>query len=270
MSILIKHNFGFLFKEIWENFLSYPPGIYKEIIQYYYENLKYDLEGKLEIINDENLASDEFREIPSWPIREAICIKILEGIYNLLKDSYDDQLAKKYIHNLQRIFEEYNLRYIITDNGKIGLSIQGLINSLLLRLRKSIDDKKGSRESLQQLEKSITKLENSDESFRNCMTIASNLMEGTAKDRTNHKFDNLKRCVDSSSDIFPHKFAKESIKLLYDYLSDYPNLRHAGTEANRIRNLKMDDASLVTVLAIGYASFLASHDDGQSLLIGEF
>jgi len=270
MSILIKYNFGFIFREIWETFTSYPNGIYKELIQSYYENLNYDLDYKLEIINNEDLASDEFLNIPSWPIREIICLKILEEFYDVIKDSYNEQLAEEYIDNLQRIFEESNLRYNVTTNGKIGLSIQGLLGSLLLRLRKSVADKKVSSESLRQLEKSITKLENSDDSFRNCMTIACNLMEGAAKDRTNHKFDNLKKCVENSPDIFPHKYAKESIKLLYDYLSDYPNLRHSGTESNRIRDLKMDDASLVTVLAIGYASYLASCDDGQSILVGEF
>ncbi len=269
MSILIKHNFGFIFEEIWETFLLYPKGVYIELIQNYYENLNYDLEGKLEIINNEDLASDEFREIPSWPIHETICIKILEEFYSLLIDSYDVKLADTYRTNLIKIFERLNLRYTMLTNGKMGLSIQGLLGSMLLRLKTTVRSKT-SLESLEQLEKSVAKLENSDESFRSCMTIACNLMEGTAKDRANNRFDTLKRSIDSIPDVFPHDSMKESIKQLYDYLSDYPNLRHSGTEANRIRNLKMDDASLVTALAIGYASYLASCDDGQSILIGEF
>lgn len=269
MSILIKYNFGPIIEEIWNIFSSGPEDVYIELLDYFYRVLGYDLLMKSSILNNSDLASEEFIKIPSWPISELACLKILEGFYSVLTDSYDVMLAETYRTNLMKIFERLNLRYAVISNCKIGLSMQGLLDSLLLRLKKNVRSKI-SAESLEQLEKSIVKLENSDESLRNCMTIACNLMESTAKDRTNHKFNNLKKSVDGYPEIFPHKYAKESIKMLYDYLSDYPNLRHAGTEANRIRDLKLDDASLVAALAVGYASYMVSIDNGQSILVGEF
>jgi len=250
--------------------LSTPDDVYMELLEFYYETLGYNLLDKTDMLNDPELARQELREIPSWPASEQICIRLLEGFYDVLNSSYGRNIANEYRIDLQSIFERHNLRYVVTPNGKIGLSIQGLLVSLLLRLKKSVEEKRISKESLEQLEKCISKLENSDDSFRNCMTIACNLLEGTALDRTGHRFNTLKRALDNCPDVFPHNSMREAIKSLYDYLSDYPNLRHSGTDENRIRNLRMDDASLVAALAIGYASYLTSKDDGQSLLVGEF
>lgn len=257
-------------EEIWNDLLSGPTDVYGELLRYYYKILGYDLVKKSQIMSDVDLASKEFRRIPSTPISEQICVKILEGFYDILKDSYGKKIATKYENNLKKILDRHNLRYILMQDCKMGLSLHGLLGSLLLRLKKSVQIEDSKLETLELLETNIAKLDNTAASSRNCMSMANNLMESAVVDKSTNRSKTLGRALRGCPDLFPYQTLFSSLENLNQFLNDYPNIRHSGNPTLRIRNLKIDDATLITALAITYASYIRSADDGFSIITGDF
>lgn len=147
-----------IFTELWQGLLDGPTDVYIELLEFYYDAVGDDKIQKSDILNDEDLASEEFRQISSVPISEEKCIIVLEGFYKILKDMYNEQLAQKYENKLQQIFEKYNLRYTIMNNCRIGLSIQGALDSMLLMLKKTIQNDPQRLQDIKDLEENISKL----------------------------------------------------------------------------------------------------------------
>jgi hypothetical protein len=222
----------------------------------------------VEILNEPTLAKREFKKLPI-PVDEQICIKLLEDFYETLSRLQNVTISQKYRERLTKFVETHNFRYTVTQDCKIQLSIQGILMSLLLRLQKSIENNEPRNECMKELETCIARLSDSQEE-RNCIRIASNLIEGVAIDKANKGSTTLGAAIESCRDLFPHTSLKDCIKKLYEFCSDYPNLRHAGRVSRRLRNIKKDDALLTAALAISFASYIASHDDGQSVIVGHF
>lgn len=290
MSIFLKHSWELLFSELWQGLQSSPTDVYARLLEFYFDTADDHDEHKLGIINDENLSSEEFRQISSVPVSERKCIQILEGFYEILKDEYNIQLAQEYVISLRKIFNKYNLRYIILNDCKIGLSIQGLLDSMYLALLKSASSVPIRKQLVDNLEENIAKLENTFASTKNCIVDASNVVEGAVLDKSNNGRNTLGAALSGCpTNMFAHESLIDALNSLYKFFSDQPGVRHAGvlqagqnpqqTSPNPIgtqiqlpqplRNLKMSDAILSTSLAISFASFIKTNDDGKSIIDGE-
>lgn len=271
MAFLIKSNWDLLNKEVWaplEKSVSAPSDMYIELMRFYYNILGEDLTHKAEILNDNELAKQEFKNIPP-PQSEQTCIKLLEGFYEVLSRFYKGDIAQKYQDKLSEFFQRYNLRYNAVQNCKIRLSIQGLLDSLLLRLSEVASAEENLAESLKDLEDSIADIMNSG-GEKNCIKNAYNLLEGVTIRKSNSNEDTLGRALRRCTTLFPHQSLYESVKNINEFWNDYPNLRHAGRSSSRIRNLKKDDAMLIVALSVGFASFISADDDGQKIISGDF
>ena len=104
---------------------------------------------------------------------------------------------------------------------------------------------------------------------KNCIRIASNLLEGIIVDKTTNNQRTLGRAIDGCIELFPHRAVLESVKKFYNFVNDYPNLRHAGTEVNRIRALTKDDAVLSIWFALMFSCYLANNDSFKQICLGE-
>lgn len=317
MSIFLKYTWSLIFNDIWDALLPGPIDVYKELLESFYYQLGYDKILKSEILSDPGLASEEFRQIPSTPLSEQKCIKILAEFYNIIKELYGNELADRYSNNLKRVFEKYNLRYTILNNCRIGLSIQGVLDSMLFTLHESIKGKSIREQTIQVLEENLAKLDNTFASTKNCISDASNVVEGAVIDKSTNGKNTLTAALDGCpKDMFAHESLNDAIKSLYKFFSDQPGVRHAGltisnpkrqktslkkqtsnnsqknsvldrlyhifattksdnytqqkvSDPQTIRNLKLNDAFLSTALAISFASFIATNDDGKTILYGE-
>lgn len=266
MFFLIKTHWENLNRKIWgslEESVAAPYDMYIELLRYL--NDKHGFEASWEELNNPELARKKFHEFPN-PQDEATCIGILEAFYEILSQ-FSTEIAQKYYSKLCQYMEWHNLRYKLTTQCKFRLSLPGLLSTQYTHLQKSISERTERNECLQELENALSKISDADEE-KNCIRIASNLLEGLIIDRANRSGITLADALNLCNDLFPHNSLKECVKNIYKFSCDYPNIRHPGTPSNRIRLLKKDDALLVVALTLGLSSFISNNDASGSILSG--
>ena len=242
-----------------------PPDMYIELLRYLCRELGVD--PSIESLNNPPQARKEFRK-GLLPPSEDSCISILEGFYDSLSE-FNTGIAEKYRVKLSRFLVEHNLRYSLTSTCRFRLTLQGLLMSQCAYLHKSVVGHQNIPESLVQLQASLCHLSDRNEAA-SCIRIASNLLEGLAKDRATSQTNTLTSAIEHfPSDLFPHSSLKDCMKNLYRFWSDYPNIRHAGTSGNRARDLRGDDALLSIALAMAFGSFLADDSACERILSGD-
>lgn len=270
-------------REIWksiEKLVSAPEDIYVELYRFLGEELgipqkasKIDASDKdkeeygkyMAAINDPKLAREKFREF-IVPPSELACLSVLEGYYRVLS-VFPSGVAEKYREKLRDYLVEHNLRYELTSDCRFEITIRGLIATQCAYLQKLVAGNKDREECLTDLEKSLSQLNNAGEE-KNLIRIASNLLEGLASDKYPGN-PTLGKAIEKSQDLFPHAVLKECVKNLYHFCCDYPNIRHAGTPASRLRNLRKDDALLMLALTMGFGLFIIDNNSSERILSGD-
>lgn len=284
MRFLLMENWKSLNQYIWnslEKSSAAPDTLYTELYRYFARELGFDSGPeptpeptpaheqykRYELaINDPEVARTEFKEY-LVPPNEAKCIAILEGYHGVLTQ-IDAKLAKQYHKRLQEFVFSHNLRYLLTPDCKVTLSIEGLLVSQCARLRRALVNNRDRLDCLKELQDSLAKISHDNEE-RNSIRIASNLLEGIVRDRSSNSEETLSRAIEGCVNIFPHHSLKEAYKDVYKFASDYPNVRHAGNPASRVRNLKKDDALLIIAMTVGMALFIAENDASSYILQGQ-
>ncbi|WXG47000.1 MAG: hypothetical protein WED05_10135 [Candidatus Atabeyarchaeum deiterrae] len=268
---LIRPHWQRLNREIWnslEKSKSAPQDMYVELLRLVFQQFHVNPNvsaPQMATLNDPDLARSVFRKFPIPP-DESSCIEFLEGFYVVLK-AFGRNISEKYRLKLSQFLEEHNFRYRLAAECKIELTLQGLLMSQFSHLCKSIASRSERIECLRELQTSLTRLLDTD-GEKTCIRIASNLLEGLAIDRSGHRARTLGPALDNCPDLFPHNSLKDCVKNLYEFFSDYPNIRHSGTPANRLRDLNKDDALLMIALSLGLSSFMSSSNATQQILGG--
>jgi hypothetical protein len=270
MRFLVGLNWKKLNKTVWtrlEKRKSAPPDMYIELLRFAKRRMGIGIDvATYEALGDPKLAREEFYRLPE-PQNEPKCIELLEGFYSVLQE-FKPGIAATYQKELKKFIEERNLRYLVSDDCKLRLSVQGLLVSQYTKLRNRLMGSPDAEQCLRQLETSVSRLKDGMGEERNCIGIATNLLEGIACNRTTNRQNTLGRAIDGC-DVFPHESLRTCVKDLYRFASDYPNIRHAGTPANRIRELKKDDALLATALALAFSSYVLDNDSADAVIHGE-
>jgi hypothetical protein len=270
-SFLFRSNWSFLYNDLWiplSKSKFAPDDMFIELFRY--ASRKARSEPKTEALSDPKLAKQEFKKFPT-PTDEKTCLAILEGFYEVLSD-FNPKISEKYRSKLQEFIERHNLRYFLTPDCKIRISLVGLIVSQYASLKKAVSTTPLRNNCLLSLEKNIGLL-NEDTIEENCIQKANNLLEGVTIDKTTIPGANtFGWAVNGCRDCFPHQALIDSAKKFYEFSSDFPNLRHGGTAINpaQIRDLKKDDAILSISFAVLLASFIADNDASQKILLGDF
>src|SRR5207245_10833274 len=105
------------------------------------------------------------------------CIELLEGFFVVLSDS-SGPIAGQYRDELRKFVGEHNLRYEISEQCKLSLSIPGMLASQYSRLRHELSSNTNLADALLYLEESLSHLKDITHEERNCVALASNLIEG--------------------------------------------------------------------------------------------
>lgn len=268
MSILIKDTWKEIIETIFD-YINEDPAIYIQFLEIYYKTLNINLAEKSDVLNDSTLASIEVQSLHMIAISEQSCIKILQDFYYVIKNDYGLGFSTTYKNNIVKTLSLYNLRYSVTQDCKISLSIKGLIDSMIIQLQNGLV-KQGNVNGFEQLEYNVASLENNRHSVSNCLSSASNLIESAVKSVAYNKARTLGKALDNlDADIFPYESLLQSLKEINTFLNNYTDLRHDGDITKKIRDLQLKDASLVTTLIIAYTYFMRSPDDGTSLIDGK-
>jgi len=270
MLFLIKHNWRRLNKDLWTNLegrRAAPSDLYIELLRYARRRLSIQIDEATDTaLSDPELAREEFFKLPE-PQNEAKCIELLEGYHDTLLD-FNPKIAQNFKEELKEFVEEHNLRYAISDDCQFRLSVQGLLLSQYAKLCAELLGTSHIEQSLRQLETSTARLKDAPDEERNCIGIATNLLEGIVCNRTTNNENTLGKAVDGCN-VFPHEALRKCVKELYRFSSDYPNIRHAGTPASKIRELKKDDALLILTLALAFGIYIYDNDSGKAIIEGE-
>lgn len=269
-SFLIRSNWHFLWRNVWSPLSkkSYAhENMFLDLYTYEYKKLK--LKIVKEIYDNPKLAQEEFK-LRIVPIQEKTCIALLEGFYDVLSN-FDARLCRDYRNLLDNFIERYNLRYFLTPDCKIRLSLVGLIVSQYAMLKKSVSSNPLRRDCLVNLEKNVG-LFHEDTGEANCIKQANNLLEGIAIDRANNGTETFGAALGGCTNCFPHSALIGSARAFWKFSNDFPDLRHAGTRRNPrlIRPLKKDDAIITLSYAVILSSFIADNNASQAILDGNF
>jgi hypothetical protein len=268
MSFLsLRSNWTNIYREVWNpvsRSVYAPPDMFIELLRF--ASRKLGLEPTIEALNDPRLAKEDFKKIPTPP-DEKTCITLMEGFYDVLSQ-FSPDIQERYCYKLGEFIEGHNLRYSLTADCKIRLSLSGLLVSQYANFKKAISANAARNQCLNELEINIGRLKEAA-AEGNCIRIASNLLEGITVDKTTNGETTFGRAIDGCRIFFPHESLIESAKNFYKFFSDYPNLRHAGNYRNKIRELKKDDAILSITFAVLFASYIAENDASQAILSGD-
>lgn len=265
---LLHNNWDLLYPEIWiplSKMLDAPEDMFIELYRYGTTKLKLELD--IETLNDPKKARRAFKKITE-PSNEEACRNLLEGYYDVLSE-FDSDINNLYYSKLEEFLLRHNLRYILTKDCKLHLSLPGLLLSQYAMLKQTIASNEHRNDCLKELELNVGRL-GEDQVERNCIRTASNLLEGIAVDKTTNNHTTFGRAINGCQNCFPHTALIDSAKNFYQFFSDFPNLRHAGRQVNKIRDLKKDDAILTISFAILFASYIADNDSSELIFSGNF
>ncbi len=273
MPFLIVQNWEKLNREVWsylENLVSTPEDIYVELLRYRLLQISREEIEKPEnvvALNDPARAKDSFRNLPI-PSNETGCIGALREYYRILGQQFGARIAEKYREKLEGWITEHNLRYRVSNDCNLELTIQGSLATQFEFLKKSLENNVHRTEALHDLENNLRKLGDVDE-VRNCIRTASNLLEGIIIDKSTIRADTLTRALPGCATAFPHASLIRCVENVYKFCSDYPNIRHPGQPSNSLRNLKKDDALLMLAITIGFGTFILDNNASGKILSGD-
>lgn len=218
-------------------------------------------------LSDPSLAREKFLNLPERQ-SETKWIELLEGYHGVLREFKGGKMAENYRQELAEYVEEHNLRYVLTNDCKLKLSHRGLLVSGYSKLRTLVSNQSTLIQALSQLDESVSRLGVTTQEERNAIGIATNLLEGIAKDKTTNHQPTLGNAIEGCN-VFPHEALRTCVKNFYRFASDYPNIRHAGTPANKIRELKKDDALLFVSLALAFGLYIFDNDSTELIIAGD-
>lgn len=271
MSFLLNPNWERLHRDVWnsvEKSVSAPADMYVELLRVRLLKLgrdELDKPENFEALNNPEIAKERFKNL-SPPASEKECVSTLESYFDVLQQ-FGTQVAAKYKEKLMQWVLEHNLRYRVTPDCKMQLTIQGLLVAQYEFLMKSFAGNTHREDAIRDLENSLSKLSDLDE-VRNCIRNASNLLEGIVIDKSSIPANSLTSALPGCRGVFPHNSLKQCLENIYKFCSDYPNLRHSGNPASSLRNLKKDDALLMLALTIGFGTFVHNNDASEKILEG--
>lgn len=273
MSFMIRRNWEKLNNDLWktvEKSVTAPADMYIELLRFRLLEIEIDELTKaenVEALNNGEVARERFRGLPT-PSSEADCVLFLMGYYEVLQ-RFNTEIGDRYRKKLSEWLTEHNLRYRITKNCELELTIPGLLATEYEFMKQSLEVNAERAEALQDLEKILSKLSDEDE-LRNCIRTASNLLEGVVIDRSTVHARTLTEALPGCQGVFPHNSLENCVKNIYKFCCDYPNIRHPGNPANRIRPLKKDDALLIITLTLALGTFISDNDASEAILAGSF
>jgi hypothetical protein len=271
MPFLVLPNWERLNRDLWssiEKLVSTPLDMYAQLLWYRLPLVgKQELEKpkNVEALNNLEKAREVFLNLP-WLESEEGALSIVHGYYNLLRQ-FPTDISERFRERIDDWITDHNLRYTVTQDCTLRLTIQRLLMSQIGFLRTHILNP-DTLDALDEIESSLNDL-NAPNQVKNCLRAASNLLEGVMSDKTGLQNSDFNEALNRCHDLFPHKSLKDSLGKIYNFFCDYPNIRHRGNSASRVRNLKRDDALLMTALISGMATFIVDDNSSDRILKGE-
>lgn len=253
------------------------------------------LEAYNDASNDEKLAWPyvvSFFEDPLTTERQIV--KALEDAFDAIEDFGGGNLANAFYQIVSGFLEKFSLRYDLRRpaNGS-GMSLHPTLPGMFSRLIRDLKDVTSQEANLSNLMQDFEdcvrdlKAEQSPRKIKQCIAAQFNLLEGllkrapdvvafnatvaehnkTASNGKKRKPVNTFGAMCDKANVWPHNEVLESAKSIYRFGSDYPGLRHAGTDESAKREIDMRDMVSMTIVLAGFTPYFRDALDAERIYL---
>lgn len=215
---------------------------------------------------------------------EGQIVKTLEDVFEAIEDYGGGNLANTYYLIVEAFLEKFSLRYDLRRpaNGR-GMSLHPTLPGMFARLIRDLKEVTSQEAALADLmsnfEESVRdlKVEQSSRKIKQCLAAQFNLMEGllkrapdvvayneavaahnkTVSNSKQRKPANTFGVMCDKANVWPHDEVLKSAKSIYKFGSDYPGLRHAGSDESAKREIDMRDLVSMTIVLAGFTPYFS-------------
>jgi hypothetical protein len=268
----LRNHWIYTAQEIWESLATHeqaPQDFFSDLYSEVEDHLGVHTSQALfeEIRNDPVIAQTKFLAIKGTDFAAEMEIaKFLEEAYETIEDYGISGYGEKFKILLRSFLTKYNLRYRLDDPFALRFLLPGSFANLYNDLRRINITNVHLQTLWSDFEEAFDEYshESSERKLNACLTNASKYAEGLASITTG-KNGTLADLADQVNE-WPHMALKQSLKNLYGFCSNYPQLRHAGNPASAIRKLDSRDSILISVLFVAFSGYLTTNLNKQEVL----
>ncbi len=272
MSGSLRNHWSYTAQEIWEPLTNHeqaPQDLFSDLYNEVEDHLGVNTSQALfeEIRNDPIIARTKFLAIKGTDFASEMEIaEFLGEAYEAIEDYGIPGFSEKFKSLLRTFISKYNIRYRLDDPFKLRFLLPGSFANLYNDLRRINTTNAHLQTLWSDFEEAFDEYshESTERKLNACLTNASKYAEGLASS-TLGKQGTLADLADQVSE-WPHMALKQSLKKLYGFCSNYPNLRYAGNPASAIRNLDSRDSIIVSVLFVAFSGYLTTNLNTQEVL----
>lgn len=222
------------------------------------------------IVDDPEQSLVAFRQSKANELKgERALIDFLERAHGVIEDFGEPNLVRKYFSLIEDFIEKYSLRYDLRRPFSLHPTLPGVFAHLMRDLRNVTAQDAHLNTLMHEFEEAIRdlKADQSSGRIKICIQKQMNLLEAIGCQANGVTANTLGRICDQVG-TWPHAKVKDALKDLYGFSSDYPGIRHGGTQANAIRNIEMRDLVAVSVMLAGFAPYLADGLNSENIYRG--
>lgn len=200
-------------------------------------------------------------------VTESDALSAISAVHEVLTDTGSDELAAHYLKLIRAFAQRYSLRYYIDTHAHFWISFSGLMGSYFEQIRANARTDPYVHKQLNAYEHMLAECLNDPIETRIMTAIQKqcNVLEaiGSRHHRVKGKTGKTMGYIVDQVDSWPHEKLREAAKLLYGFASDFPGVRHGGTEGSDMRELDLRDLVGVTLSLTGLVAYLMTDSEVQ-------
>jgi hypothetical protein len=189
---------------------------------------------------------------------ERALMSFLEATHSALDELVGDELSNQYFNLLAGFVDKFSLRYDLRRPCTLCPTLAGVFASLVRDLRVLTSQDAHLDALMKEFENAVRDLRHdcSDGRIKTCIQKQVNLLEAIGRAVPGVSGTTL-GAICNQVGTWPHEKLKDAMKDLYGFASDYPGIRHGGTQANALRAVDMRDLVAVSILLAGFTPYLS-------------
>ncbi|WP_419854640.1 hypothetical protein [Candidatus Poriferisodalis sp.] len=222
-----------------------------------------DLAARAE--GDEQLAESLLSSLSGTDFEsEAKARSGLTSVFAVLAEVGSRDLESRYVALLSEFATKYSLRYYVDTDAALWISFPGLASTLFAQIKSSTSPQVYLHKQMIAFEHALAECLDDPREFRIATAIQKqcNLLEAIGSGHVAGADPSFSEIVDEVG-TWPHDSLSEAAKTLYKFASNYPGIRHGGTESSAKRELDLRDVSAFTLTFVGMAAYLIQGIDRQ-------
>lgn len=200
---------------------------------------------------------------------ERALVRFFESVHEALDDLGGDELSNRYFNLLEGFIAKFSLRYDLRRPCILCPTLPGVFASLVRDLRVLAGQDAHLDALMKDFENAVRDLRHdcSDGRIKTSIQKQVNLLEAIGRTAPGVTGTTL-GTICNQVGTWPHDKLKEAMKALYGFASDYPGIRHGGTQANALRTVDMRDMVAMSILLAGFTPYLSNALDADIVYRG--